>query len=295
MNVPTIVTRSVITLFIGGLSFVLTNAAGQSTESTVTISVFIGGVVLVVQFLAGFERSLAMLAREQASSLARVNAAAELDDDVRRSPIAVAALMSAVQRMTTISNVGGPMIAGLASAEFQRFADFVGQMSAGEVVYDGEDREWLLNLTGLAQQEIVATSSMPVDEGFWETDVGDRYLKAQVDAIQRKVVIKRLFVLDDAAKLADDSFRLMVERQTDMGLQVRALTFVDLPVSLRHSYRDYVIFDQRLYYLVQPPARFGAAAGKGAILETRLGSRPETVASAVAWFEEVWALASTPG
>jgi hypothetical protein len=66
-----VLARVVASLAVGGLAFLVTTLTGQSLSSTIQLSVFIGGLVLVVQYLSEFERRLAASAREQSSDSLR--------------------------------------------------------------------------------------------------------------------------------------------------------------------------------------------------------------------------------
>jgi hypothetical protein len=260
-------------------------------ESTVTVSVLVGGAVLVVQYLAGFERRLDSLGTEQRRNLSTVNAATRLYEQVEMSPIEVEDLKRLVESMTTIRNLGIRMISGLVSAEFERFAQFVEQIRVGEATYEGEDREWLLGLTRTAQGEIAATSSTLVDDGFWETELGDRYLKAQGEAVDRGVRVRRLFIVDDHSRTSGQSFNALLRQQMGLKVEVRAVVFTDLSAIQRNSYRDFVVFDKRVYYQVQAPPRIGTVSSPAAVVETRLSARTEDVDWAMVSFEELWELA----
>jgi ABC-type multidrug transport system fused ATPase/permease subunit len=290
IHISPVIIRVGVTLAIGGLSFLLSNAAGQSTESTVTVSVLVGGVVLVVQYLAGFEGRLEALGVEQRRTLAGMNAATRLYDQLKRSPIDVADLERLVESMITIRSLGIQMISDLTMAEFVRLAQFVEEIRVGEASYEGEDREWLLGLTRAAQGDIVATSSTLVDDGFWETELGDRYMKAQIEAVERGVRVRRLFIIDDR-RTSDQSFSVLIQRQKELKMEVRTLVFDNLSTIQRNSYRDFVVFDKRLYYQVQSPPKIGTASSQAAVVETRLTVRAEDVESAMVRFEELWDLA----
>src|SRR5215472_5506288 len=85
----------------------------------------------------------------------------------------------------------GPLLRGLARRQIESVTGFLRQLPAGrDIVYDGEDREWLLGLTGEARQSISATSVATADSGergfdggLWTSDLGARYLDRQREAI----------------------------------------------------------------------------------------------------------------
>jgi hypothetical protein len=287
------VARVAATLLFGSITYVITSQTGQSTESTITLSVFIGGVVLVVQYLAEFERRQAAYAEEQRITLADFSRATHLFEALKGSGLSVADFERLIDSLSAINNLGSEMISDLTMGEFERLTQFVEQVRAGEATYDGEDREWLLALTRGAQGDIVATSSTMVDDEFWPSELGDRYLKAQAAAVGRGVRVRRVFLVDDLARTADAEFRELSRRQSEMKLEYRVIEVSKLTHAQQKIYKDYVVFDKRLYYQVRPPSQIGALGSQAAVMETRLSLKAYDIETGVGYFEELWKLAES--
>ena len=64
-------TRILITAIAGGLTYVLTNATGQPEIWQLTMSVFVGGIVLVVQVLIDYDNRMLQFAAAQATHARR--------------------------------------------------------------------------------------------------------------------------------------------------------------------------------------------------------------------------------
>ncbi|MGH3995290.1 MAG: hypothetical protein ACRDSN_22845, partial [Pseudonocardiaceae bacterium] len=183
-----------------------------------------------------------------------------------------------------------------------RVSDFMkGLSERGEITYDGEDRDWLLELTRNAQRSIEATSFMAVDAsgtGFedgalWTSDLGKRYLEAQQKALDRDVSIRRIFVLDDPDGAHDPELLRMCEIQQKLGIQVRILDPQTLP-DLYHNWMfDFILFDSVVSY-ESTPAAWAKKGTKPTIVSTRLVLSPHRVAERAGGFRELWDAASEP-
>jgi hypothetical protein len=308
-----IVFRALVTIFISSATFLGTRLAGQSMESTVLLSVFVGGVALVVQYLGEFQRQLQ-------EGLATLNEATRLYQALRDSPVAPPVIEQLVTNLTAIRNTGIDMLTRLALADLQRSMSTIQQLSGSEASYDGEEREWLLTLTREAKEEIAATSSNLVDEWFWDTQAGDQYLREQADACARGVLVRRIFLVESApsqgltprgggrkaqgkrqqaalknlrkrGKRQQAALKELRERQEAAGIKVRTLDVSHLTPAQRKAYRDLVLFDNRISYRVRPPARFGQSSDPADVAETQLSARREVVELGRVRFEELWALA----
>jgi hypothetical protein len=73
--------------------------------------------------------------------------------------------------LTTVQNLGFSLLSELTTREFARLRAFLAEVKEGETRYPGEDRERLL-------EEIISTSNGLVDDGFWDTELDERYLRA---------------------------------------------------------------------------------------------------------------------
>jgi hypothetical protein len=139
----------------------------------------------------------------------------------------------------------------LAHLEIERVADLLEGLGRGGHTRTGEDEHWLLALTGSAQSTIDATSLSSVDDGFWISEIGERYLLCQEDAVRRGVRIRRVFVPHDEEAAASEEFRAVCRRQVGLGIEVRVLLPADVPREAG-MLTDFVVFDGDLSYEVTP-------------------------------------------
>jgi hypothetical protein len=177
-------------------------------------------------------------------------------------------------------------------------AQFLKEICDGNAFYLGEDRDWLLALTRCARNSIDATSLPGVDGraqgfegGFWDTDLGNRYLEYQKEAVGRGVKIRRVFVLEDPATAADDSFRRMCRRHADIQIEVRVLEPEAIPSPLHDLRFDFILFDGAVSYQVTPATRVPHPVVRPHIVNTTLVLRPDLLSRNRAHFEALWAAA----
>lgn len=309
----TVIRKALTTLCIGAAAFLVTNALNQLIVWSVLLSVFVGGVSLVVQFLADFDRRLQLVETSQSHYFAMVDdlirnrfdsisEATELFGRVENSTVRTDLVKRLVRHSSNLDTSAHQLIHLFAQSEITRVSDFMkGLSERGEITYDGEDRDWLLSLTRNAQSTIDATSFMAVDAsgqgfddgGLWTSDLGQRYLEAQQKAMDRKVVIRRIFMLDDADGASDPELLRMCAIQQKLGIKVRILDPLTLP-GLHHNWMfDFIVFDSVISY-ESTPAAWAQKGTKPAIVSTRLVLSPHRVAERVGGFQDLWVAARDP-
>ncbi len=176
------------------------------------LSTFVGGVILVVQFLIDFDRSLHDVEKRQArhaqtvddtvqKAFLEINTATAIYSTIEASPVG-SGIRDLVHSAIRLKDSSPDIALGLARSEIERMARFIYGLGEGQAEYEGEDQDWLLTLTRTAKQSIDATSTtavdgggMDFDDGFWTTALGRRYLGAQRDAASHGVTVRRLFIL----------------------------------------------------------------------------------------------------
>lgn len=294
--------------------------AAQNELWSVGVSTFVSGVVLVIQFLLDVERELHRLrtthradaeaARTQLDdAVGTLNVAAKLYREVEESPVATAAMESLIHAVGTLRPPGeAQLMTDFANTEIERLADILVSLQNGEVAYEGEQRDWLIGLTRVAAGSIDAMSlvfrsdgpqgSPPVvDNGLWLSEVGQRYLDAQADAIQhRSVVVRRIFMLDDAELIDDPIVRDLIRQHSDMKVQTLAIAVKDVPELLRIAIGDLAIFGGSIYYRNRPAATIRTTRGTTRS-QTQLITRSGWVSGEARRFDELWhhtELPSTP-
>ncbi|MGY0237131.1 DUF6879 family protein [Longispora urticae] len=313
----------VLSVLAGGAAYLLTLLAKQPGIWGVTLSVFVGGVTLVVRFLIDVDNRLRAVQaaharhadavesalrehsqtvqRSQARHDERVEALIEkrfgqIDEATRlfgrvdASHLRTDAVTQLVQRAAQLEPDLPDLVKGFAQTEITRFSDFLEDLGGGrEASYDGEDRDWLLGLARNARQSIDAVSITGVDVagGLWESELGHRYLTAQRGAVVRGVRVRRLFVLAGRPETNSGAHLEAVFRvQHDFGIEVRVLDPEAEIAIPRRDLFDFCLFDEALSYEVQPTPQFDGEPPS--IVRTQLVLLPARVADRVSRFEALW-------
>lgn len=303
-----ILRKVLVSLLLGGLAYLLTEVTGQPNIWSLTMSVFVGGVTLVVQFLMEFESRLARveeakarhserIERMVADGFARISEATELFSRVEASAVRTDAVTQLVRHATMIQTGGPPLVPNLALAEIKRVSELLKGLSEGVgVTYEGEDRDWLLALTRLSDSTIDAISLTTVDGrghgytdgGFWSSDLGQRYLETQQDAVRRGVRIRRVFIILHPAD--PNTFAGLTEAcrlQQQVGVEARVLGRESIPGTVRDAMYDFVLFDEHVSYETAAASQIEDTA-RPTILNTRLELRPDRVTGRVQRFKLLW-------
>lgn len=307
------VVRKILTsLAIGGVAYAITNNVPDDPLTltwTLSLSVFIGGVTLVVQFLVDFANRLEALEVGQRRHLtavrdmirtrfADISEATELFGRVEGSAMSIDLVKELAGHSANLDPSAHQLIHLLAHSEITRVSDFMKELSQhSEITYDGEDRDWLLALTRHAQMSIDATSFMAVDAsaqgfsgGLWASNLGQSYLEEQQKALDRGVTIRRIFMLDVPEQAQDPELRQICEMQQKLGILVRILDPLTLPGLHGHRMLDFIVFDSVISY----ESTIAAWARKGTkppIVSTRLVLSSHRVLERVGRFAELWATA----
>ncbi|MDX6739812.1 DUF6879 family protein [Actinocorallia sp. A-T 12471] len=307
----------VLGLFSFGAAVVVDRAAiDDVTVGALILAVLIGGIGFLVQLLVEFEQRLESVERRDQRAQAELAAgvrsgfaeltgvvedrfaqstrASRLLGAVRASAVDDGVVTRLLDNTAMLGVPAPPLVKAMAEAEINRASRFIQQLIQGEVVYaDGEDQDWLLGLTRNIAVSLDATSTSLVDGvgtsfdgGFWTSGLGQRYLKAQDDAVERGVRIRRLFIMRDYAEFTSPDFLPIAQLQINAGIQVRALQHDQVPRPLRSSLIDFILFDDAIRYEVIPDP-----SAPGEFLKTHLTSEPTAVHERRQRFERLWDLA----
>ncbi len=308
-----VVRKVLATLTVGGGVYLVTNILHLSNEWSIVLPVFIGGVVLVVQFLVEFDNRMRAVALGQdrhfqtvenliTGTFESISEATELFGRVETSAMHTDLVKQLVRHTANLDRSAHQLMHLFAHAEITRVSELMkGLSERGEITYDGEDRDWLLALTRNARATIDATSFTAVDasgHGFddgelWTSDLGQRYLEAQQKALERGVTIRRIFILDDPDGAEDPGLLRMCEIQQKLGVLVRILDPLTLP-GLHHNWMfDFVVFDSVVSY-ESTPAAWARKGSKPAIVSTRLVLSPKRLEERVHGFQDLWVQARNP-
>jgi hypothetical protein len=306
--------KILLSLAVGVATYVVaTLATGINQLSqlvAVTGSVLVGGLAMVIQVVVEFESRLSVVGSiQQAHSehmesmvkagFSKINEATELFSLVEASALRSDVVIQLVRNSTQLDPASPTLISRFAQAEIGRVSEFLKELAdGGNVTYDGEDRDWMLALTHSVDTSIDATSLSTVDTGgkgsvdagLWTSDLGQRYLDAQRDALQRGVRIRRVFIMGQPDLAGDKGFLDVCHRQRDMGIQVRVLDSSSIPGTRRTSLFDFVLFDDVVSYEVTPASPV-AGSTRPTIVNTRLELRRVRVRDRIQRFKDLWASA----
>jgi len=308
-NVSRIARRVLLSLVTGTLAYFITNLLDQTEIWSITVSVFISGVVLVIQFLIDVEKRLKSVQDGHAShantieelveeKFSKINEATELFGLVEKSAIRNDLVTQLVRNSTHLTNDCLPLVADFAQGEIFRISELLKKLGeGGDLTYDGEDRDWMLGLARNARSSINAISLTTVDSGgksfidggLWRSDLGQRYLEVQRDAIRRGVKIRRLFVIDRPTLLNDPDVRNVCYDQAGIGIAVRILDPSAIPGMARGSLFDFILFDNVLSY-ESTPGSWVDDVTKPIIVNTHLYLEAVRVADRIQRFDDLWGM-----
>lgn len=306
-------TRSVLrkigmTLLMGAISFPFTQLLFSDLAGQIAAAAVFGSIALVVQFLVDFEHRLAHVevgldnavvqVREAVrQGFARVNDATELIARMETAGVQTVAVTNLVRHAAGISPHSPPLVRDFVQLEVDRVSELLRGLTVNEATYDGEDQEWLLNLTRCVTRTIDAISIPEVDAagntyyGFWQSHLGRRYLDTQRAAVGRGVHVRRVFVTERDNMAHDTILHEICQYQANSGIEVRVLHPSAVPPELRGQIMDFILFDNELCYETTP-APHVPQGDVPMILSNRLDLRDERLAERVARYAEIWEAAS---
>jgi len=269
-----------------------------------------GGVTLLVQYLAEFEKQLRLTQHQHRDVLshlnrvidqgfASVNEATSLMDTMDRSSLDKDSVKRVIRAAGVFRGSAGPLVRAVADSEVERLSETLGTLALGhELFYEGEDRELLLALTRKCTKSMMATSwatmsanGMGFEAGFWLNDLGGRYLSLQRMALRRGVTIKRVFIYESPELLQSEAIRRILSMQQSAGIEVKIVA--GGAVSPDGSISDFIVFDEQVSYETTPVTR-GETVTAPWLLTTRLVMAEETVRGRLVRYHELWEEASYP-
>jgi hypothetical protein len=306
---PPTLRKIIVTLVIGGSSFALTNILVEDADllSSITLSVFVSGVVFVVQFLVEVDRQLETVLKDQRihhgalhalvdRGFRGINEATELFSLTESAALQTDVIIDFVRNAATLGGDMPPLVHKLAQSEIKRVTRFLGELGKGKVIQEGEDRDWLLGLSEHASRSIDAISLPMVDAGgwrleggFWTTDLGMRYLTHQQESVRRGATVRRIFILDRSEPLNEDVLRHVYRLHADTQIDVRLLLASDIPITMLSLLTDFIVFDGVVTYTTTPGTNLRKDTSM--ISEIRLDLDPEVAKDRTKTFNALWGMA----
>lgn len=290
-RIPPVLLKTLVTALIGAVSYALTNATNQPELWKITLSSFLGGAALIIQYMVDFERRLGSvetsLTRHNgemrelvARGFARINEVTELFGLVDRSALAPDGVTRLVRSATQVGSSAPAIMQAFAREEITHLTELMENLNQKLVDYEGEDHDWIVALTNCATMTIDATSTS-VDRDFWPSELGQRYLRTQRDAIkERQVRIRRLFIVETPGQNPD--LEQLCDDQQSLGIEVRVLALSELtPIARMDETNDFIVFDEALSYEVNSDLR-------GVNTKTIMDLRSDRVVKRVQRFKTLW-------
>jgi hypothetical protein len=294
--VPGIVLKIGLPLLIGLISLVAAEAGGLPGRNSLALAAVLAFGSALVLFIVDTEMRISAVDERMAEGFEKMSRPAELPAMTDRSILDGALLTDLLQTASQSDERVNPLLQRLARREMKRVTAFVRQLPAGsEITYEGEDRDWLLDLNREAERSIDAISLSTVDAGvhgldggLWTSDLGIRYLDFQREAIARKVRIRRVFVFENADMARDEAFQKIPQVQRDIGVEVRMLDHENIPDWMRSIIFDFIVFDGTVSYETTPATQLAVGQMRPGLLRTLLAPVPERVHELEERFERLW-------
>ncbi|RSO09968.1 hypothetical protein DMH26_00200 [Streptomyces sp. WAC 05379] len=294
-----LVLRTLITVVVSTVAYGLIDLINlsQDTLEKLGVSIGVGCLTLIVQYMVVFERRLAMTetdqqtrARELHDHFHQLSENAGLLSGLDQAGMNAGDARRLIKSASLVGLQGPEILKAFARAEIESLASVITDLTGMTAHWQQDNNECLIRLTGCAQLTIDATSSS-VDRPFWDTDPAEYYLDAQVEAMRdRAVTIRRLFMIT-ADEESNPAFMLrlieLCEKQRDLGIKVRCIV-VSPQQHTRVTARDIVIFDDALYVEFDPDFQQRN-------LRTRLDADGRRVNGQVRHFNELWQAATETG
>ena len=185
----------------------------------------------------------------------------ELFNLQRKRPSTAQSMVKVVRDAYSYERQASPLSTKFLEKKTTDFANLLRGLRAGYATYNGEDFDWMMTLAHACERNIDATSSTATDSGgrlrygggFWDSNQGLLYMEAQRQAVEeRRVRVRRLFILEFAQLTGDPFYLELCERQRRAGFEIRYLTRDMCRPELLNQLDDFIIFDNELSYETVP-------------------------------------------
>ena len=304
------ITRKVlVTIVTGVISYFLANSVLSEINIAFQLgaSIFLSGVALVVMHLTEVDKRLKAVEDAQtqhAESTERMlrrgfedfSRATEIFARLEKSGMGTEVVLELVENASGIPT-DDELAFRFVQRQINGVADLVKNLTKNaDTVYEGEDRDWMLDLTCSVNKSIDAISltkvDLGVDGGLWLTDLGQRYLQLQRDAISRGVTTRRVFIAENAEQMITPEFMEICQMHRRLGVEVRVLDMNDAPGTLGNTMFDFIVFDDALSYESMPAPQRTMHQKPIIIITTRLVKDQARVKGRVKRFAELWEAAT---
>jgi hypothetical protein len=283
--------KIVVTAIAGGLTYLLTNATHEPQIWQLTMSIFVAGLILVVQFLIdSAEQSRLLLAEVREIHQAAAHLATAEGHLGRGS---LTRLVESAGRLNPLEELQ----LRFARHQVDDLANLLEGLRSGRAEHEGEDPDWLLGLTRTARKTIDATSLTSldqhrgfVDEGdFWASDLGLRYLDLQRKAIERGVTVRRLFLLTEDA-IDEQALEKLLAPHRQIGVVTNVVRPEHVHFLHQNDLEQFILFDGKISYEFHTAQTLRKDATP-LIASVALVVEPRLVRKRQERFEDLWSAA----
>ena len=283
-------------LLAGLIVLVAVNLGGMRVRDSLELAAVVAFGTALILFIVDTEIRITAVGDRVTTGVKQIGRLAELSALMERSSMGPKVLADFLEAAGQLDGRVSPLLQRLARGEVERVAGFVRELpDGGGIVYNGEDRDWLLGLAREAEHSINAISLSTVDAGMrgfdgglWTSDLGTRYVELQREAIARGVAIRRIFVFENEDLAQDETFRRITKMQRDIGVEVRMLDYQLIPEWLRSMIFDFIVFDEAVGYETTPATSFTAGHTRPAFVRTLLSPVPARVSDLEKLFGQLW-------
>lgn len=135
------------------------------------------------------------------------------------------------------------LFAKRAVIETERYRDIMMRLSRGELRTGPYDNDAIVYLINMAKDRLDVVSLSSANDEWWDTPMGEKTWKANVDAIARGITITRVFIFDEYTKAREAT----MQKHEASGVKVHWSLIDDLPVELRVGF---AVFDDWVCYQI---------------------------------------------
>jgi len=311
LHIPPLLLKVVFSLGIFALSLRLTSGRLPAPETiwSFAVSSILGAAAFLLQILLGIDGKLRRIITDQTNGanetkqhltdhFAQINKATPLFDLLEASALKAELVNRLIRGATLVRLDSDPLLIEFTQAQLERNVKLLEELTRGaRADYEGENRDWILDLTRCANVSICALNITTVrsdgqvllDGGPWMSDLGQRYLDAQRAAQRRGVAIRRICVVEEMDVATAKTFAPVWRIQQADGIAIRVIERkAATGIVLTEALPDFVIFDEKIGYETTPAVRGGLLAN------TAIELRGERIHERLSRFEDLWKISKEP-
>jgi len=215
--------------------------AGTAISIITSVILYLSGSDTAISVLIGLVGSVVTL---QIDILARVERLRDEESEakilynrVRNAQSFTQSIFTLIDRVEDISqSKPNTLLIDHTRQQLDEVNENLRMVSAGRIKLDFWHSDLLIKAVEQAQNKIMAVSPVDIDDEWWKSSIGKKYLEAHRKAKKRGVSLTRIFLLKD---LTQDIREIMAE-QVKIGINICYAYQNDLPSELQEAF---VLFD----------------------------------------------------